>query len=118
MGYHYGYCKPLILVTPDAIEVRRGESLGYTVEGTNCTGDDQEFEYWSDLYLWTGNPWNGNPVDEPVGVRLRAGAARAVHFSHTIPKNTPLETFTQYVHIGSYPYYIWDEDSFAFTVVK
>jgi parallel beta-helix repeat protein len=106
-----------VILTPDATTVERGGTLGYTVEVTNATAEDQTFEYWSDVYLWTGDPYKKNPVFGPMTVTIRAGKTKSGHLSHKVPKSAPLRTYTLCGRIGWHPDDIWDEDCFQFTVV-
>ncbi len=111
---------PDVTVTlyPDGTEVERGGLLGYTVEVTNYTAEDQTFDYWSDAYLWTGEPYKKNPIFGPFQVTVKAGMTKSGHLSHKIPNNAPLRTYTLYGRIGTHPGTIWDEDYFEFTVVE
>jgi outer membrane protein assembly factor BamB len=105
-------------VIPDATIVPRGGELGYTVEVANNSGEDQTFEYWSDVYLWTGEPYKKNPVFGPKRVTIKAGKTKSGHLSHKVPNNAPLKTYTLCARIGCHPDDIWDEDCFEFTVVE
>jgi hypothetical protein len=119
-GYVYCFGEPQSLsltLTPDATTVERGGKLGYTVEVTNYTGDDHTIEYWSDVYLWTGEPYKKNPVFGPKQVTIKAGMTKSGHLSHKIPNNAPLKTYTLCGRIGWHPDDVWDEDCFGFTVV-
>jgi predicted secreted hydrolase len=113
-----GPTAPIVILSPDARIVPRGGKLGYTVEVINNTEDDIMFEYWSDVYLWNGEPYNKNPVFGPYGVTLKAGATRSGHLSHKVPNSAPLKTYTMCGRIGFHPDEVWDEDCFQFTVVE
>jgi hypothetical protein len=117
-AYYFHQTLPELTVTPDATVVERGGSLGYTVEVVNVTDEDKTFEYWSDLYLWTGDPYGKNPVFGPRKVMVKAGRTRSGHLDHTVPGNAPLETFTLCGRIGTHPGGVWSEDCFEFTVVE
>jgi hypothetical protein len=88
------------------------------VEVTDYASVDQTFEYWSDVYLWTGDPYKNNPVFGPKTVTIKTGKTKSGHFSHKIPLSAPLKTYTLCGRIGTQPYIIWDEDCFQFTVVE
>jgi hypothetical protein len=107
-----------ITLLPDATTVERGGTLGYTVEVTNNTVEDQTFEYWSDVYLWSGEPYKKNPVFGPKVVTVKAGMTRSGHLTHKVPNNAPLKTYTLCGRIGFHPDIIWNEDCFEFTVVE
>jgi outer membrane protein assembly factor BamB len=107
-----------VILTPDATTVERGGTLGYTIEVTNSTAEDQTFQYWSDVYLWTGDPYKKNPVFGPKQVTIKAGMTKSGHLSHKVPNNAPLKAFTLCGRIGWHPDEVWDEDCFEFTVVE
>jgi hypothetical protein len=108
----------VVALTPDNTTVEQGGSLGYTVEATNNTGCDWTFEYWSDVYLWTGEPYKENPVFGPKMVTVRAGVTKSGHLSHRVPNSAPLKAYTLCGRIGFHPDDVWDEDCFEFTVVE
>jgi len=91
--------------------------FGYTVYGTNNSNSSITFQYWTDIILWNGNPYPGNPIFGPLQVTLPPGPTRSRHLSHVVPANTPLKTYTCYGRVGWYPNDVWGEDSFQFTVV-
>ncbi len=107
-----------VTLDPDATVVPRGGTLGYTVAVTNHGGTSVSFDYWTDIILWTGKPYNGNPVFGPLSVSLNPGQTRQGHISHKVPNNAPLETYSCCGRIGSHPDNVWDEDCFQFTVVS
>jgi subtilisin family serine protease len=107
-----------VTLTPDATMVERGGTLGYTVEATNTSEIDWTFQYWSDVYLWTGEPYAKNPVFGPQTVTLKAGKTGSGHISHSVPYKAPLKTYSLCGRIGFHPDEIWDEDCFDFTVVE
>jgi hypothetical protein len=107
-----------VTLTPDATIVERGGTLGYTVEVTNNTAEGQTFQYWSDVYLWTGEPYKKNPVFGPKTVTIGAYKTKSGHVSHKVPNKAPLRTYTLCGRIGWHPDDVWDEDCFEFTVVE
>ncbi|MFQ6103234.1 MAG: C25 family cysteine peptidase [Candidatus Glassbacteria bacterium] len=108
-----------LTLTPDAESFPRGSDLGYTVQGTNNEDTPQTLDYWTEVYLPNGNPYQGNPVLGPVTVTIPAGASPSVHLSHYIGPNIPLWTFTYRGCIGIYDInQVWYEDSFEFTVIE
>jgi hypothetical protein len=113
-----GMPKASVTLTPDATTVEQGGTLGYTIEVTNNTGEDQTFEYWSDVYLWTGEPYKKNPVFDPISGTLKAGQSKSGHITHKVPNNAPLRTYSMCGRIGFHPDDVWDEDCFEFTVVE
>jgi hypothetical protein len=107
-----------ISVMPDATTVPRGGWLGYTVEVTNNSSSSVTFDYWSDVYLWTGEPYGKNPVFGPKQATLNAYQTRSAHLSHKVPNNAPLRTYSLCGRVGGHPGDIWAEDCFGFTVVE
>jgi hypothetical protein len=107
-----------VTLTPDATTVEQGGQLGYTVEVTNSTDENQTLGYWSDVYLWTGEPYAKNPVYGPIFGTLKPGQSKSAHISHRVPNGAPLKTYTLCGRIGNYPGDIWTEDCFEFTVVE
>lgn len=91
--------------------------MGYTAEVTNDTGESKTFVYWSEVYLWTGEPYKKKPVFGPKTVTLQTGETKLGHLSHKVPDNAPLKTYTLCGRIGNYPGDIWTEDCFEFTVI-
>ncbi len=120
MGYHYTPCTPTKLVmqiVPDDTVVVPGDILGYTVELTNDTEDDETFEYWSDAYLWNGKPYKKNPIFGPQAVTLKAGKTKQGHLSHRVPEKIPIfEYYTLCGTIGYHPENIWNYNCFQFYV--
>jgi subtilisin family serine protease len=106
-----------VTLDPDATTVRQGGRLGYDVEVGNKSDESKTLEYWSDVYLWTGEPYCKNPVFGPMLGTLGAGQVKTGHISHKIPSNAPLRTYSLCGRIGFHPYDIWDEDCFQFTVI-
>jgi hypothetical protein len=107
-----------VTVTPDATTVPRGSKLGYTVHVTNNEDVPITFDYWSDVYLWTGEPYRKNPVFGPREVTLSAYQTRQRHIAHKVPNSAPLRTYTLCGSVGDHPGDIWAEDCFEFTVVE
>jgi outer membrane protein assembly factor BamB len=107
-----------VTLTPDATTVEQGEKLYYTVEVTNYTGADKTLEYWSNVYLWTGEPYKKNPVFGPRAGILPAGKTKSAYISHKVPNSAPLKIYTLCGRIGLHPDDLWDEDCFEFTVQK
>jgi hypothetical protein len=107
-----------VTLTPDATTVEQGGQLGYTVEVTNSTDENQTLGYWSDVYLWTGEPYAKNPVYGPIFGTLKPGQSKSAHISHRVPNGAPLKTYTLCGRIGFHPDGVWDEDCFEFTVVE
>jgi hypothetical protein len=106
-----------VTLTPDATNVPRGGQLGYTVTVTNNTSSPVDLEYWTDITLWNGNPYAGNPLFGPYAATVNAYETRQAHLHHTVPMNAPLQTYTCHGRIGVHPSVVWNEDSFEFTVV-
>jgi hypothetical protein len=117
-----GTCQVVSEVTvrllPLSPTVPRGGTLRYTVEVTNGTPEDKTFEYWSNVILWTGEPYKKNPVFGPKMVTIKAGKTRTGNLSHKVPNNAPLKTYTLCGQIGFHPDEVWDEDCFEFTVIE
>jgi subtilisin family serine protease len=104
-------------LTPDATIVKQGEKLGYTVAVTNGSGSSVNLSYWTDIIMWTGEPYKGNPVFGPKNGTLLPGQTKQGHIGHKVPNNAPLKTYTCCGRIGFHPDDVWDEDCFQFTVV-
>ncbi len=107
-----------VSVTPDATVIPRGGSLGYSVTVSNTGSSSAEFEYWTDIILWSGEPYGKNPIFGPRIVTLQPGHTKQGHISHAIPHSAPLKTYSCCGRIGDQPNSTWDEDCFEFTVVE
>ncbi len=107
-----------VTMLPDSTTVPRGGTLGYTVTGTNNTNFVQSFKYWTYVILPNSNryPVSGE-LFGPVTVTLNPGQTRSAHLTHGIPASAPLGTYTYFGNVGPYPF-IWDSDSFQFTVTS
>jgi hypothetical protein len=107
-----------VTITPDATTVPRGGTLGYTVSATNNSTSAVTLQYWTDIILWNGNPYAGNPLFGPFTLTLQAGQTRQGHLNHNVPSGAPLQTYTCYGRIGWHPDDVWDEDYFEFTIIE
>ena len=107
-----------LVIVPDATGVPQGGMLGYEVSVTNNSSSAIKIEYWTDISLWNGNPFGGNPVFGPFEVTVQPSGTRQGHLYHAVPPNTPLETYTCHARVGGHPGAVWVEDSFEFTVVE
>jgi hypothetical protein len=117
---HEGTCqinKGLMLI-PDAINVSRGGQLGYTAILTNTSNSSITIEYWTDIILWNGNPYAGNPIFGPFQATIGPGETKQDHLNHGVPLFAPLQTYTCYGRVGWFPNQVWDEDSFEFTIIE
>jgi hypothetical protein len=107
----------MVTLTPDDTVVPRGGTLGYTVSVTNNGGSSLTLDYWTDIILWTGEPYKKNPVFGPRTVTINPGQTREGHIGHAVPGNAPLKTYTCCGRVGTHPGSVWDEDCFEFTIV-
>jgi hypothetical protein len=107
-----------VALSPDATVIPRGGTLGYTVSVTNNGESSVTVSYWTDIFLWTGDPYVGNPIFGPKSGTLLPGQTKSGHIGHEVPDSAPLKTYTCCGRVGSHPDDIWDEDCFEFTVVE
>jgi hypothetical protein len=107
-----------VTLVPDTTIVHRGGVLGYEVTVTNNSGSDVILDYWTDIILWNGNPYGGNPVFGPFTATVGAYQTRHGHLTHPVPPGAPLRTYTCIGRIGGYPGTVWSEDSFEFTITE
>ena len=108
---------PLSLtVTPDDTIIEKPGVLGFQVDIVNESGSSQTYQGWTELTLWNGQPYPGNPLLGPVWFTLGPGGAINRHFEHVINESVPSQTYTYTVKIGNYPGTILVEDSFEFEV--
>ncbi len=106
-----------LVLLPDTTVVPRGGYLGYTVTATNNSTSSVTIEYWTDIELWNGNPYNGNPVFGPFTATIDPSSVVEGHLNQAVPAGAPLETYTCYGRIGGHPNVVWAESSFSFTIV-
>ncbi len=107
-----------VTLIPDATTVEQGGTLGYAVEVINHSDEVKTFQYWSDIYLWNGEPYKKNPVFGPLVGTLQAGQIKTGHITHRVPDRAPCNTYTLCGRIGFHPDGIWNEDCFRFEVVE
>ncbi len=107
-----------VTLVPDETEVPRGGRLGYQVIVTNNSATTISVEYWTDIILWNGNPYNGNPLFGPFRVSLDPSETKQGHLSHSVPAGAPLETYECHGKAGSHPDNVWGEDYFEFTITE
>jgi hypothetical protein len=107
-----------LTLTPDAGSFPRGTEMGYTVQVLNNEDTPQMLDYWAEVYLPNGNPFQGNPVFGPVTVTIPAGASPSVHLTHFIPPGTPMLSYTYKGCIGIYDITVWQESSFEFLITE
>ncbi len=105
-----------VTVTPSSTTVPQGGVLGYTPYMINNGGTAVTFQYWTDLILYNGQPYGGNPIFGPVQLTLQPGQSRSRLLNFNVPNHAPLGTYTLYARIGWNPNDIWDEDYFEFTI--
>ncbi len=105
-----------VTVTPSSTIVPQGGVLGYTPYIINNGGTAVTFQYWTDIILYNGQPYGGNPVFGPAQLTLQPSQSRTRLLNISIPSNAPLGNYTLYARIGWNPNDIWDEDYFQFTV--
>ena len=107
-----------MVIVPDATGVPQGGMLGYEVSVTNNSSSAIMIEYWTDISLWNGNPFSGNPIFGPFEVTIQPNGTRQGHLYHAVPANTPLKTYTCHARAGGHPGVVWAEDLFEFTVIE
>ena len=108
----------IVSIDPDTTIVPQGGTLGYVVTVTNNSSNSCTIDYWTDIVLWNGNPYNGNPVFGPFTATLDPSETVQGHLYQSVPDYAPLQTYTCYGRIGGFPEVIWAEDYFEFTIVK
>ncbi|MFQ5480130.1 MAG: SBBP repeat-containing protein, partial [Thermodesulfobacteriota bacterium] len=73
-----------LVITPDALTIAQGGTLGYTVKATNTTVELQCFNYWENVTMPGGGTYP--PVGELFGpVRLCLNGSQSVHLTHGVP---------------------------------
>ena len=105
-----------VYIVPDATTVPRGGQLGYTVTVANNSSSSVTLQYWTDIVLWNGNPYPGNPICGPYTITVPVGNTQG-HVTHTVPAHAPLQTYTCFGQIGWHPDDVWAEDYFTFIIV-
>jgi len=111
--------QPAVTVSlePDAYEVPRGGTLGYTVTVENLSSSAQSFYGLIDAWLPNGSPYSGNPLLGPVPVTLAPGGSRSEYLTRTVPAIAPLGEYLLRVKVGNPPADLLDQDFFHFRVV-
>jgi hypothetical protein len=107
-----------VTLVPDATEVPRGGQLGYDVIVTNNSTTAVSLQYWTDIILWNGNPFDGNPLFGPFSASLDPSETKQGHLTHAVPAGAPLGTYECHGKAGSHPSTIWGQDYFEFTITE
>ena len=107
-----------VTVTPSSTTVPQGGALGYTPYIINNGGTAVTFQYWTDIILFNGQPYGGNPIFGPAQLTLQPAQSRSRLLNINIPGSAPLGIYTLYSRIGWNPNDIWDEDYFEFTITS
>ena len=116
-AYFFDQSKELIVyISPECRTITRGVSgeVIYTV--SNCHDQSVDFKGKSIISLPDGEPWVGNPLEEPGFYSIAAGANRQTFARYTVPDNWPLGVSKVEVGIG-FPGELYDRDGFEFTVI-
>ncbi len=110
-----------LAITPDAVSIPQGFTLGYNVTATNTTAVQQCFNYWENVNLPGGTLFP--PTDslfKPVPrLCLNGGASMTVHLTHGVPLTAPIGAYVFNSYVGIYPYsfrVVVDTTSFNFNV--
>ncbi|KPK70276.1 hypothetical protein AMJ82_03445, partial [candidate division TA06 bacterium SM23_40] len=106
-----------VMVEPDAYEVPRGGTLGYTATVQNLSSSAQSFYGLIEAWLPNGSPYSGNPLVGPRPVTLAPGGSQSVHLEHPVPAVAPLGEYLLRVKVGNPPADLLDQDFFHFRVV-
>jgi hypothetical protein len=106
-----------ISLDPDSVFVHRGGKLTMDITAVNNTESSITFKAWTDVILWNGKPWKGNPVIDTTQATLGAGASKTKHVGHGIPQNAPYATYTYRAYTAALDGTILDQDEFEFEVV-
>ncbi|MFQ5428443.1 MAG: SBBP repeat-containing protein [Thermodesulfobacteriota bacterium] len=104
-------------ITPDAVVVTQGGTLGYTASILNTTAIMQCFDYWENITLpgGRGYPTNGE-LFGPLTACVNANSTKTVHLTQSVPVGAPLGTYVLNSFVGgSYPVVI-DTVGFNFDV--
>ncbi len=106
-----------LVITPDAVSVAQGTTLGYSVTATNTTASQQCFNYWEDTTLPDGStfPPTG-ALFGPVRLCLNAGASQTAHLTHGVPIFAPLGSYIFNAFTGAFPIIVVAEAHFNFDV--
>ncbi len=105
-------------ITPDATIIPRGGLLGYTISVTNNSNSFVSLDYWTDIVLWNGKPYQGNPIFNPFPLTIEPYGTRWGHLAQSVPYYAPSRTYRCYGRIGGHPSAVWEEDYFEFTIVE
>lgn len=116
-SFEYRVAPLMVELTPETLRVRRGQFLTYYVDFENTVGDTQSFQYWADLYLPNGRPYQGNPVYGPVAETVAPYDSRNQAVMHRVPANAPYGTYLYVGRAGAPPNQVIAEDTLRIIVV-
>ncbi len=106
-----------LAMTPDALSVARGSTLGYNVTATNTTATKQCFNYWENVTLPNSATYPaGGAIFGPVYLCLNAGASKSVHLTEAVPVSAPIGTYIYNAFTGIYPVIVVSEAHFNFNI--
>ncbi len=106
-----------LAVTPDAVSIARGGTLGYNVTATNTTTTQQCFSYWENVTLPNGSTYpTTGALFGPVNLCLNANASKTAHLTHGVPMSAPVGAYAFNAFVGTYPTPVTSENHFNFDV--
>ena len=117
-AYFFDQSKELIVyLSPEGRTITRGGSgeVIYTV--SNCHDQAVDFKGKSIVSLPGGEPWEGNPLEEPGFYTIPARSNKRTFGTYTVPDGWPLGVSKVIALIG-FPDELYDRDGFEFTVIE
>jgi len=106
-----------LAITPDAVSIARGSTLGYTVTVVNTTTANQCFQYWENVTLPNGSTYpTTGALFGPVNLCLNAGASKTAHLTHGVPMGAPVVAYIFNAFIGTNPAPVTSEAHFSFNI--
>jgi len=106
-----------LAITPDAVSIARGSTLGYTVTATNNTAVQQCIDYWETVTLPDGSTYPAiGALFGPLNVCLNGNEVKNVHLTHGVPMSAPVGTYVFNAFVGTNPTPVTSEAHFNFDV--
>lgn len=110
-------CLVSVTVVTDSTSIHRGGQLSYRAVLTNNTGISQSVHYRGMLWLPSGNPYGGNPLDGPMPMEIAPFASDTTDFAHPVPMIAPFGIYTYRGQVGVPPATLYDQDIMQFEVI-